>query len=67
MARAGVIVRGMCDEPGQAAATDAARSAPRAAEGPAVDPVSLPAVDEITVDGGYVNRLMNLVPRPVFE
>jgi 7,8-dihydropterin-6-yl-methyl-4-(beta-D-ribofuranosyl)aminobenzene 5'-phosphate synthase len=49
VARAGVIVRGMCDEPGQAAATDAARSAPRAAEGPAVDPVSLPAVDEITV------------------
>jgi NAD(P)-dependent dehydrogenase (short-subunit alcohol dehydrogenase family) len=23
--------------------------------------------DEITVDGGYVNMLMNLVPRPGFE
>jgi 7,8-dihydropterin-6-yl-methyl-4-(beta-D-ribofuranosyl)aminobenzene 5'-phosphate synthase len=39
----------MCDEPGQGAVADAARSAPRAADGPAVDPVTLPVVDEITV------------------
>jgi metal-dependent hydrolase (beta-lactamase superfamily II) len=30
-------------------AVEAAWSAPRAAEGPAVDPVTLPAVDEVTV------------------
>jgi 7,8-dihydropterin-6-yl-methyl-4-(beta-D-ribofuranosyl)aminobenzene 5'-phosphate synthase len=36
----------MCDEPGRAAA---GQSAPRAAEGPAVDPVPLPAVDEVMI------------------
>ena len=37
----------MCDDHGHPAA--AARSAPRAAEGPAVDPVALPEADEVTV------------------
>jgi DNA-binding CsgD family transcriptional regulator len=43
---AGVIVRRMCDEPGRATA---GQSAPRPAEGPAVDPVTLPAVDEVMI------------------
>jgi 7,8-dihydropterin-6-yl-methyl-4-(beta-D-ribofuranosyl)aminobenzene 5'-phosphate synthase len=38
----------MCDDHGHAAA-EAAWSAPRAAEGSAVDPVTLPEVDEVTV------------------
>jgi len=38
----------MCNEHGQSAA-EAAWSAPRAAEGTAVDPVTLPEVDEVTV------------------
>src|SRR5579862_9913339 len=38
----------MCDEDERPAA-GAAWSAPRAADGPAVDPVTLPAVDEVTV------------------
>jgi 7,8-dihydropterin-6-yl-methyl-4-(beta-D-ribofuranosyl)aminobenzene 5'-phosphate synthase len=38
----------MCNEHGQTAA-EAALSAPRAAEGTAVDPVTLPEVDEVTV------------------
>jgi 7,8-dihydropterin-6-yl-methyl-4-(beta-D-ribofuranosyl)aminobenzene 5'-phosphate synthase len=37
----------MCDDHGHPA--EAARSAPRAAEGPAVDPVTLPEADEVTV------------------
>jgi 7,8-dihydropterin-6-yl-methyl-4-(beta-D-ribofuranosyl)aminobenzene 5'-phosphate synthase len=39
----------MCDEPGHATAAEAAQAAPRAADGPAVDPVTLPPVDEVTV------------------
>jgi 7,8-dihydropterin-6-yl-methyl-4-(beta-D-ribofuranosyl)aminobenzene 5'-phosphate synthase len=39
----------MCDEPVHATAADVVRTAPRAAEGPAVDPVTLPPVDEITI------------------
>ncbi|MFE5033445.1 MBL fold metallo-hydrolase [Streptomyces sp. NPDC056683] len=38
----------MCDDHGHPAA-EAAWSAPRVAEGPAVDPVTLPEVDEVTV------------------
>jgi 7,8-dihydropterin-6-yl-methyl-4-(beta-D-ribofuranosyl)aminobenzene 5'-phosphate synthase len=38
----------MCDDH-QHSAAEAAWSAPRAAEGPAVDPVTLPAVDEVAV------------------
>src|SRR6202453_3826973 len=38
----------MCDDHEHSAA-EAAWSAPRAAEGPAVDPVTLPEVDEVTV------------------
>jgi 7,8-dihydropterin-6-yl-methyl-4-(beta-D-ribofuranosyl)aminobenzene 5'-phosphate synthase len=38
----------MCDDHGHSAA-EAAWSAPRAAEGPAVDPVTLPEADEVTV------------------
>src|ERR1700722_4200704 len=38
----------MCDDHEHSAA-EAAWSAPRLAEGPAVDPVALPAVDEVTV------------------
>jgi 7,8-dihydropterin-6-yl-methyl-4-(beta-D-ribofuranosyl)aminobenzene 5'-phosphate synthase len=37
----------MCDEPEHAGTAEAA--APRAAEGPAVDPITLPEVDEITI------------------
>ncbi len=37
----------MCDDHGNPA--EAAQSAPRAAEGPAVDPVTLPEADEVTV------------------
>ncbi|MFK0112701.1 hypothetical protein [Streptomyces sp. NPDC091217] len=38
----------MCDDHGHSAA-EAAWSAPRVAQGPAVDPVTLPEVDEIRV------------------
>ncbi|MGA2825499.1 MAG: hypothetical protein ABSF03_05215 [Streptosporangiaceae bacterium] len=38
----------MCDEPEHSAA-ESAWSAPRAAKGPAVDPVTLPGVDEVTI------------------
>ena len=44
--RGGTVLR-MCEDPEHSAG--AATSAPRAAEGPAVDPVTLPAVDEVTV------------------
>ena len=43
---AGVTVRHMCEEPER---TSAGQSAPRAAGGPAVDPVTLPEVDEVTI------------------
>ncbi|MCZ0985362.1 hypothetical protein O1M54_06170 [Streptomyces diastatochromogenes] len=38
----------MCDDHGRSAA-EAAWSAPRVAEGPAVDPVALPEVDEVRI------------------
>ncbi len=39
----------MCDESGHDTGGQAAWSAPREAEGPAVDPVTLPPVDEVTI------------------
>jgi 7,8-dihydropterin-6-yl-methyl-4-(beta-D-ribofuranosyl)aminobenzene 5'-phosphate synthase len=44
----GEAVSSMCDDQGYSAA-EAAWSAPRVAEGPAVDPVRLPEVDEVRV------------------
>jgi 7,8-dihydropterin-6-yl-methyl-4-(beta-D-ribofuranosyl)aminobenzene 5'-phosphate synthase len=61
-AKPGAIVRDMCDEPGNAAAADAARSVPRPAEGRAVDPVTLPEVDEVTVTTLVDNTFDALLP-----
>ncbi|MFK0150454.1 MBL fold metallo-hydrolase [Streptomyces sp. NPDC090493] len=51
----------MCDDHGQSAA-EAAWSAPRVAAGPAVDPVLLPEVDEVTVTTMVDNTFDALLP-----
>lgn len=51
----------MCDDH-QHSAAGAAEAAPRAAEGPAVDPVTLPAVDEITITTMVDNTFDALLP-----
>lgn len=51
----------MCDDHARPAA-EAARSAPRAAEGPAVEPVTLPVADEVTVTTMVDNTFDALLP-----
>lgn len=51
----------MCDDHGQSAA-EAASSAPRAAEGPAVDPVTLPEADEVIITTMIDNTFDALLP-----